>query len=59
MTYFREIFTPFAILLTQILESLKNYLTLAYSLVTTNSRRKQTNYRLETLIPLMLKQLNN
>lgn len=37
MTYFRAIFTPFAILLTQILESLKNYLTLAYSLVTINS----------------------
>lgn len=42
MTYFRTIFTPFAILLTQILESLKNYLTLAYSLVTTNSS-EETN----------------
>lgn len=36
MTYFRAIFTPFAFLLTQILESLKNYLTLAYGLMTTN-----------------------
>lgn len=42
MTYFRAILTPFAILLTQILESLKNYLTLAYSLVTTNSS-EETN----------------
>lgn len=42
MTYFRALFTPFAIQLTQILESLKNYLTLAYSLVTTNSS-EETN----------------
>lgn len=42
MTCFRTIFTPFAILLTQILESLKNYLTLAYSLMTTNSS-EETN----------------